>query len=336
MNLKRLANRAAVSALGVSLMFMIGPRNPDAALEPPVAHTPPPQALEELDAHLAQREAALGNVTPGTEKRVVWGAAGKRRAPWAVVFLHGFSASRQELAPLPEQVAQGLGGHVFYTRLAGHGQPGEALGRATVAEWKADALEALAIGQLLGEQVLVMGNSTGATLATWLAEQEASGLRPEGASAHKVAAYVMVSPNFAPKDPWAQVINWPWGRQLARLVQGPERRYEPSSELKARYWTHRYPTEALFPMMALVDHVQRSQLEWIHSPVLMMLSPRDTVISVDAAYKAFRRFASPHKQLIEVNYSQSLGQHVLAGDIEDPKATPQMAAQILAYVRGLP
>lgn len=325
MSWRRLANRAAVSALGVSLMFLIGPRNPEAALEPPAAQTPPPASLEALDAHLAAREAALGNVIPGTEKRIVWGAGGKQRAPWAVVFLHGFSASRQELAPLPELVAQGLGGHVFYTRLAGHGQPGEALGKATVADWKADALEALAIGQLLGERVLVIGNSTGATLAAWLAQQEA---------ARQVAAYVMVSPNFGPKDPWAQVINWPWGRQLARLVQGPERSYPPRSELKARYWTHRYPTEALFPMMALVDHVHRSPLEWIQAPLLMLVSPRDSVISVEAAQAAFRRFGSPAKKLIEVNYSESLGQHILAGDIEDPKASAPMAQQILDFVRA--
>ncbi|MCV2358415.1 alpha/beta fold hydrolase [Paucibacter sp. TC2R-5] len=285
-----------------------------------------PSQLDQLDAHLAAAEARLHDVTPGAEKQIVWGAAGRVRAPWAVVYLHGFTATRQEMAPLPELLAQGLGGHVFYTRLSGHGRPGAAMAGMSVAQWQADALEALALGHQLGERVLVMGTSTGATLAAWAA------LQPQG---RDVAAWVLVSPNFGPKDRFAALINWSWGRALIHWVHGGVMRYKPGNATKARYWTHEYPTSALDPMMALVRQVRASKLEAVTAPLLMLLSPRDSVINVADARAAFKRVGSASKCLIEVDYSESAGQHVLAGDIEAPKATATMAAQVLAFIKGL-
>ena len=227
---------------------------------------------------------------------------------------------------MPELLAEGLGGHVFYTRLTGHGRPGAAMAGMSVAQWQADALEALALGQKLGERVLVIGTSTGATLAAWAA------LQPQG---RDVAVWVLVSPNFGPKDRFAALINWSWGRALIHWVHGGVMRYKPGNATKARFWTHEYPTSALGPMMSLVKQVRASKLESFKAPLLMLLSPRDSVINVADARAAFKRLGSTVKCLIEVDYSESAGQHVLAGDIEAPKATATMVAQVLAFVHSL-
>ena len=50
-------------------------------------------------------EAAFTDLRPGTNKGIVWQGADRQRRPWAVVYLHGFSASRLETAPLAEVVA---------------------------------------------------------------------------------------------------------------------------------------------------------------------------------------------------------------------------------------
>jgi len=50
----------------------------------------------------------------------------------------------------------------------------------------------------------------------------------------------------------------------------------------------------------------------------------------------FARIASAHKTAIVVDYSESIGQHVLAGDIRAPKATATMADSIVQWVRSLP
>src|SRR3990167_6477878 len=121
----------------------------------------------ELETYIAKREAAIPGLRPRVEKTIVWADPHRRRrTPYALVYIHGFSASRQETAPLADTVAAELGANLFYTRLAGHGVDDvDAFASVTADDWKNDAREALAIGALLGEKVILVGNSTGATLA---------------------------------------------------------------------------------------------------------------------------------------------------------------------------
>ncbi|MEO7937360.1 MAG: alpha/beta fold hydrolase, partial [Burkholderiaceae bacterium] len=267
-------------------------------------------------------------IRPGNAKGIGWHAQAHARTPWSVVYLHGFSASRLETAPLADQVARRLGANLFYSRLTGHGRTTlAAMGEASVQDWLADALEALRIGQILGDRVLMIGCSTGATLATWLT------LRPEGQA---LAALVFLSPNFGPRNKRANIINAPWGRQIALALQGETRSWEPSSPGEANAWTTRYPTRALFPMMALVHRVRRADMAAFQTPVLMLYSEQDQTVDPRQTRQVFARIASAHKQAIVVDYSGSLGQHVLAGDILAPQATAPMVDSIVAWVRKLP
>jgi alpha-beta hydrolase superfamily lysophospholipase len=286
----------------------------------------PPADLAELDGWLHATEAAFTDLRPGTNKGIVWQGSDRRRRPWAVVYLHGFSASRLETAPLAEVVAQALGAHVFYTRLTGHGRSGQAMAEALPQDWMADTLEALSIGQLLGDKVLLMSCSTGATLATWLGTS---------ALGSQVAAHVFLSPNFGPKDWRGELVNWSWGRRLVLTMAGESRGWVPESEAEALAWTCRYPTRAVFPMMALVKAVRKSDLAAFQAPVLVHYSEQDQTVSPARVKAAFARLGSPQKQLVPVDYSQSKGQHVLAGAITDPAAVAPIAEGIVRWVSGL-
>lgn len=270
---------SAFLALAVALLtFALGPRNAREAEVPPLAVPPLPPERGGLPEYLARLEARHPDILPGSEKQVQFGPTGARRAPWAVVYIHGFSATRQETSPLTEQLALALGAHHFATRLAGHGRGSAALAEASVAAWKADALQACAIGRMLGQRMLVVGVSTGASLAAWLAQQP-------GCS--ESTAWVLISPNFGLADRRSEVVNWPWGRSFARWIAGPEYHFAARNEAHGRYWTTPYPTEALFPMMALVQLARNQPLEQWRAPVLMLLAPRDRVIDTTAAREAF-------------------------------------------------
>lgn len=148
-----------------------------------------------------------------------------------------------ETAPVADEVAKALGANLFYTRLSGHGLPGDAMGRATAQDWLADTLEAVRIGEALGEKVLVISCSTGATLSTWLGT---------GSEASKVSAHVFISPNFGLKNKLSELVNGHWGHQIAFAVSGDTISYKPSDPRDAQAWTTSYPTQAIFPMLALV------------------------------------------------------------------------------------
>jgi esterase/lipase len=278
-----------------------------------------------LEPWLAAAESRFPDIVPGAEKSIVWAHPDRRRTPLAVVYLHGYTATRQEVAPLCDQLAAALGANLFYTRLAGHGRAPAALGEASAEDWLRDAAEALAIGRALGERVVVVGTSTGGTLALWLAQ------RPEAAD---IAAQILVSPNLGPRDERSTLLAGPWGYQLQRWLIGEEYRWQPANERQAKYWTWKYPARALVPMMALVKSVRDSPLEGIRVPTLVIHSPKDSVVSPARIEAAYARLGAPVKRIVKVEDSEDRAHHVLAGDILAPSGTAALLAPMLDFVRG--
>lgn len=305
-------------------VYFLGPTNAFGPEEPTPREVPP--AVTQLDDWLARSEAAYPDIRSGLHKQVVWHGSPGQRTPWAVVYLHGFTASRLETTPLADTVAQRLGANLFYTRLAGHGRSPEAMGEPTVQDWLADAVEAVRVGERLGKRVLVIGVSTGATLATWL------GTRPEGQG---VTGYVLISPNYGPKDKKAELINRPWGRELALQLEGENRGQPDADAAQNHAWTQVYPTRALFPMMALVKRVREADLSGLRTPVLALYSELDQTVDPQEIQTLFPRIGAEQKTLVAVDYSEATGQHVLAGDLRAPLATERMAADVVHWAEAL-
>ncbi|MDM7456067.1 MAG: alpha/beta fold hydrolase, partial [Tepidimonas sp.] len=303
-------------AAALAVLWLAGPRyvyGPDE----PAPRVQPPAALAELDGWLAAQEAARPDLRPGTAKGIVWHGAPGTRTPWAVVYLHGFTASRMETAPLAERVAQALGANLFHTRLAGHGRSPQALAAVKPQDWLADAVEAVRIGHAIGEQVLLIGTSTGATLGAWLA------MRPEAAGV-PVQRQVWISPNFGPADKRTEWLNGPWGKQLAQWITGGVVG-SPSDDPRIEMgWTRVYPVQALFPMMALVQRVREADVSTVKTPVLVLYSPRDRTVDPALTEALFARLGSPVKQLERVEDSTDHDQHVLAGDLRSPGTTQRL------------
>lgn len=282
---------------------------------------------QDVDAFVKKQEARFSDIRPGTDKRIVWAnKAKKQQTPVSIVFLHGFSASRQELVPLCDWLARDLGANLFYTRLRGHGRTGKALSQVSVNDWLYDGVEALQIGARLGQRVILVASSTGATLATWLMQ------RPE---ARSVGALVFTSPNFAPKDPNARMLLWPWGATIVRLILGKERSWKPKNALQAKYWTWRYPSHTLLPMMGLVSLAKKVDLDAVKTPLFIAYSPKDEVISPKAVKDAFGRFGSPNKKLHAVSEIPGEGNHIIAGNIVSPKRTKLLYKRILSFLRPI-
>jgi esterase/lipase len=326
-----LRKRVAIGLAGVVALavvaFFAGPRNsfgPDT----PSARPAPPQDASLVEAWLANSEKAFTDMKPGNAKGIVWAGRPGERTPWSVVYLHGFSASRLETAPLADKVAQALGANTFYTRLTGHGLASvEAMGQASAQDWLADTVEALQIGKVLGDKMLVIGVSTGATLASWAA------LSP---NAKDMKAMVFISPNYGPKDKRANMVNGPWGMQIALAMEGPVRGWKPEDAREANAWTTSHATKSVFPMMALVKHVRESDLAAVKTPVLMLYSERDEVVDPQETKAAFARIGSTTKSLQAVDYSTSASQHVLAREIKAPTAVAPMTDTIAQWVKALP
>lgn len=279
-----------------------------------------PHALERwLRAHEASAAAAAGRaITPGTEKLVVWHGGAPCRTDLALVYVHGYTASRQAIAPVPEQVAGRVSANLFCTRLTGSGLGPDAIGNATLECWRRDTAEALRIGALIGRRVVLIGMSTGAALAV-----------AEVARHPSVAALVLLAPNFWPRDRGVSLLLTPAGPLLARLLVGRYRDLSGRNEMEDRYWTTRHHSRSLVPMMQAVRDARRAALEAIRCPALVVYTERDEVVSVAAIKAAFERLGSPSKQLLDLPGAEC---HELAGAILAPATVPALTAAVTRFL----
>ncbi len=298
--------------------------------------TQPPTLVDRVDAitvpddpeaWIRQKEQAIdraSHVVAGAEKRIRWqDPESRERTAWSVVYFHGYSASRQEIAPVPELVADALGANLFESRLSGHGIETEPLYHATAEDWIADGVEGLAIGSAIGERIAIIGTSTGASVALALAG------RPEMKA---VSAMILISPNFAPQDSTAEILTWPGGLQVARLTVGESRSWEPCNELQGRYWTTTYPMESLMEMMRLVKYVRSKLPMSIEQRLLTIYSSNDQVVDPQRTLLALQQIEAPQKILHEIRDSADEGQHVLIGDILSPGSSLPAAAVISRFI----
>ncbi len=176
--------------------------------------------------------------------------------------------------------------------------------------------------------IILLGTSTGGTLAAWLAAQPSVAAR--------IHRLILISPNFFPKNPLAAAALWPPTRRLFESFFGGWRCFIVSNAIQARYWTMRYPLKAIATMMQLVHLSWRIDLKIAAMPVLMMVNPRDRVINVTLAVMRYLTFPSLQKRLVLFRGNKDLGRHVLAGDIMAPESTARAVAIIQTYLKSRP
>ena len=318
MHRKLVISTLLLAALGLVAWLFTPPKLVNSAAVPTLP--------EDLDAYLLERELAAGErlpLVPGTEKRIRWQTVGEK-TEYALVYLHGFSGSRQGLLPATELIADALDANLFETRLRGHGRANDGLVDVRAEQWLEDAAEALAVGARLGNGIILMGTSTGATLAMAMAEHPAMA---------DVEAIVMISPNFRPYDPKSSWVTAPGGPLLLRLLVGSTHTWEPANELQARYWTTTYPVDSVVEVMRLVDLANDQLPLDLGQTVLTLYSTRDEVVSPLATEAALELIDSPNKRTIDLGEVGDRKNHVLAGDILSPKSTDEVVRHVVEFIR---
>ncbi len=200
--------------------------------------------LTTLDSKIAQKDIGVKNLKPNNESRLIW-ADSIRKTPYSIVYLHGFSASPMEGYPTHENFAKRYGCNLYIPRLAGHGlDDKESFLNLEPKDLIDSAKEAIAIGKLIGEKVILMSCSTGSTLSIYLAAEN-----PDD-----VAALIMYSPNIDLASSTSELITLPWGMQITRMIAGKywNTHHKPDSEA-AKYTTNRYRTEGLLCLKTLIE-----------------------------------------------------------------------------------
>lgn len=270
--------------------------------------------LHKLESFIYSKES-LQKLKPDNQAEIIWADSAKQQQQYAIVYLHGFSASKEEGNPTHLNLAKALNANLYLTRLADHGldtvSPMEFLTADRLWE---SAKEALAIGEKLGKKVILMGTSTGGTLALQLA----------AAYPKKINSLVLISPNIEINDKNAWLLNNPWGLQIARTVLGSDERVvDGKDELYKKYWYTNYRVESLVALEELLESSMNAELfEKVKQPTLLLYYyknnvEQDPVVRVDAMLRMFNELGSKRKEKIALPNVDShvLGSYITSKDL---------------------
>jgi esterase/lipase len=294
------------------ILYLSGPReNIDTTIHPI-------SLPDDIDEYLAAQEGKVTDITTGTEKTIVWAGVKGKKTDYSVIYIHGYSATRQETSPVTENFTRSLGANIFFTRLKGHGRTSDDMKEARLNHWVNDVWEAYEIGKRIGNKVIVIGNSTGAPLATWLVSKVKDS-----------AALILMSPNFKPADITAGLLLGPWGSLFARIFVGKYFEFEPKNPGHEKYWTVKCASRSLCTMAAACKIGRTSDIEGIIIPVLILYTENDQIISIPTIKQVYNRFGSKKKRII--NIKEALD-HDMTGDINAPHTTKIVTGHIIRFL----
>ncbi len=290
----------------LAIGYVAGPEVPDAELDPTLPAVTP--NLPELEAEIRRTEAAVPDMKPDNEARIVWAdTANKQKTPYSIVYIHGFGASWAEGDPIHRNLAKRYGANLYLARLhdAGISDP-DAFDDLTPENFVAGAKRALAIGKALGDSVIIIGTSAGGLLTVYLA-----------ANNPDLKGIVLYSPCMAVYNGALKLTTGPWGTQLLHTLLGERRddmRYAPD---RAQYWLTSYSANGLLTLQQTIDAVSRPEVyAKVKMPVLLAYyykneDEQDKVVSVKAMQEMFPLFGTADSLKMERAFPNS-ADHVIA------------------------
>ena len=294
------------SVIVLALGFFLLAKGPRPKLDTSDIETSVPKNLptEDLDCWLNSSEKKH-KVIEGTEAKIEWAKNSKQRRDLCILYIHGFSASRQEIAPTVSVIAEKLGANAVYTRLAGHGLK-ENVMQATAEEWLKSALDSWEIATQIGRRVIVIATSTGAPISVWLTS--------ERNRARKINSLIFVSPNFKIRQAFGFLLTLPFAYHWISWFIGSQRTWTPENSEVAKYWTSSYTTRALIEMQKVVDWA-KTYVPLFDIPLLTFYVKNDPTINHQSAIYYHKCWPSSRKNLLSVSTSDGVPKHIFVGDI---------------------
>jgi len=263
-----------------------------------------------MDEYVATQEAHY-NFRSGNQAQIVWADSSNKKTPYSLVYLHGFSASQMEGNPVHRALAKRYGMNLYLPRLSEHGLKGERpLEDLTASDFVESAKEALQVGQEIGDDVIVIGTSTGATLAIYLAA-----FNPD-----LIDGLIFYAPNIDVADSRSFLLTYPWGKELAEFLEGDELSQGMSGPEFDKYWYPTYRTSSVVELLSLIEHTMTEEIfHQVQQPTFISYyyedeENKDKIISTDAIQTFYKELGTPNHQKI-LNTSPESGNHVIISDI---------------------
>ncbi|NLO03052.1 MAG: alpha/beta hydrolase [Bacteroidales bacterium] len=309
--MRKLRRYLLITILVLAAVYLLGPKpsEPEFDMNLPSLTS----NFRNLEKMIKENEK-MHNIKPDNESRIIWANdSSVERTEYSLLYLHGFSASWYEGYPVNKNFAQYFGMNAYFPRLASHGiDTVDALTDMTPDRLWTSAKESLMIARKIGKRVLIMGTSTGGTLALMLAATF-----PE-----YVDGLILYSPNIRINNNKSFLLSKPWGLQIARKSYNGRYRVtnQDSTSKECAYWNCKYRLEAIVYLQQLIDFTMKKETyARVTAPVFLGYyykdkDNQDDVVKVKSMLKMFDQLGTEEGRKIKVPFPDA-GSHTICSEL---------------------
>jgi glycerophosphoryl diester phosphodiesterase/esterase/lipase len=286
------------------------------------------QSIKNIESIINNKEISNKNIKPNNQAKIIWSESYKeKKSPIAFVYLHGFGASSREGEPIMSKLSKKYNANVYMSRLKEHGINREdSFKNLTPENYLETAKEALLIGKLIGEKVILVSTSTGGSLSLKLASEDSS-----------VAGLIMYSPFIDLKNPAFKMIVTQKGKaRFIKMNKGNEIMKQERPKEEAKYWSTLYHIdgyEALVKM--IVKTMTPETFSKVKIPAFVGYyykneEVQDEVVSVSAILKMFDNLGTSANKKVKKAFPEA-GNHVIGCDLRS-KDWENVYNQTVAFI----
>ncbi len=287
-----------------------------------------PDALEDA---VQKQEQAFAPIKENDEAKIIWANEDtKEKTSYSIVYLHGFAGSHGDGYPWHKTIAQKFCCNLYLARLDNHGLKRKNLFEGfTVDKFLYSAIDACRIGQMLGENVLVMGTSAGASLALFAAGSDKCPVSVKG--------LMLVSPLIHFYGVHSLFLENPFGRFMAKAIRGSSYRHRLIKELsphEKNIWYPFVPLNAACILGKMVEtYIDHSLFSRVRCPVFVGYyyknrNYHDRVVSPRAILQMCRQLGTEASKRSIVNFPEAqshvIGSGVVSTSVQELIAQTQL------------
>lgn len=287
-----------------------------------------------MEAWITEQEDAHPSVKDHARAKIVWAdPQEKEKTDYSLVYLHGFKASHGEGNPVHRQIAEMCGMNLYLSRLEGHGlNISKPFKNLSVTSFTDSALNALVIGENIGDKVIIMGTSTGASLGLYLAS------RPEFNT--NIAGLVLYSPLIK----FYGFSQWFLGHEITRKMMGiiPGTDYTLKGELGSskeenKIWYSSYALQGALTLGKLIQDTMKDEtFSRVTCPTFTgyyykSKEQQDKVVSVEAIKKMHEELGVKNESKVLKNYPDA-GTHVICSGLVS-RSTERLKEETCRFIK---
>ncbi len=265
---------------------------------------------KDVESYIAEKELLFENTDPRAKKKIIWYNDAKIKTEYSIVYLHGSFATGRQQEEVLIKIAKKLKANLFISRLSGHGSGFESTKSLEAKNFLEDAAEAVAVGNKIGNKVILMGFSAGGSFALMAAKDQNL--------SEKIDHLVLVAP-------WTPKLSPPYFLAATGLFFKSQykfnfpRMFDLPNEEWDPFWVNEFHRELPRQLWVAAFSGRKLEFQETKIPLLVFYEEKDKVVNAEGVKKIFEKWKGPKKIINNDTNLGGFNYHDIIGILNSPQ-----------------